>query len=1137
MRNLSNYSLVGSLTLEGRTQGSIPFIGPSGVVSIDATNFTWDNTNKIFSVPKLKAGVVSQTTGQIILCNAGSAQTVALQAGVAASANNRTYTFPTDYPSATSALCSSASGVMSWIGTFGGDTGTGGSLGLVPAPSSGSALKFLMGNGTWAYGSSLNLDGNSIRMNPNAKVYWATTDGNGVFNYDYSTGAYAVNQPDAFGGNTASRYQIYAGQIPNQTVSGLTSGHTYKISFWAKIVAGNESQLVLNGSVVYNYSSLLITGSWVYITYNFVAAASTATLSLVFQWATPTTDIYICNVAVQESGVNYAGISCPSSGILQITDGGSGTGSLQATAASFGTPSVTLGWIDFHNASNAYRTIIQGSVISGTADITYTLPTAPPSSNGYVLSATTAGVMSWIAQSSGGTPAGNNIEIQYNNSGSFGSSPAFTYNTGGLTIGKSSPGGTTGTISLLNSNHINYVTLKCSDSASAGYTFVFPVNLGTNGYVLATDGGGVTSWVAQSTTPAGSTTQIQYNNGGVLAGNAALTWTQGSGLYLGTASVAGGLRIFAGTGQNLGVSFFATATTEFSTYTLPVSRPSSSGYVLSSTIGGVMSWVAQAGSPAGSNTQVQYNSSSAFAGSAAFTYGGGGDLYLGKASTTDGYLTFYRNTSSFSTTISATGATATVTYNLPQSNPTVNYQALICQTNGAMSWTSGVTFGSAYIALGVSNSSNGAVQFANSANTNTTTIQVGTGSSNTTYTLPTAAPTSNGYVLASTTGGVMSWAAQTAAAGSTYQVQYNDGSGAFAASAGFKFLAGTYTLTLGVSTTATGYLSFLNNGTGSHSITFGAPANVAADCGYTWPLAVPASNGYVLSCTVGGAMSWVAQAGGSPGGSNTYVQYNNSSAFGGVDTFTFNGTGTVTIGKVSATTGVLTMCNSGTANTMSLQANSTITASFTYTFPDKPTSVGAGFLASGTSGVLSWNNTIANLYVGVASTYQGTLGFQNSSNNYVTTLQASTSTAASRTYTLPTDFPTAVTGTSNFALVTSGTGTMSWIEAASVYLSPTQKSGNYDIVAGDHNGVMLRATAALTFGLPDDTQATIANGTTITFSAEVVGNGLVGFAAKTGGSAVIYSTVGATPKLRTQYSTASAIKVAANTWLVAGDIA
>jgi hypothetical protein len=59
-------------------------------------------------------------------------------------------------------------------------------------------------------------------------------------------------------------------------------------------------------------------------------------------------------------------------------------------------------------------------------------------------------------------------------------------------------------------------------------------------------------------------------------------------------------------------------------YTLPTGLPGTSGYALTSTTGGVMSWAAASGSPAGSTTQVQYNSSGSFAGSANMTFDGTG---------------------------------------------------------------------------------------------------------------------------------------------------------------------------------------------------------------------------------------------------------------------------------------------------------------------------------------------------------------------------------------------------------------------------------------------------------------------------------------------------------------------------------
>ncbi|NTW89455.1 MAG: hypothetical protein HGB37_00895 [Candidatus Moranbacteria bacterium] len=60
----------------------------------------------------------------------------------------------------------------------------------------------------------------------------------------------------------------------------------------------------------------------------------------------------------------------------------------------------TLGILE-GGTTPSYYTIFQGGDQS--ADITYTLPTGAPASNGYVLSSTTEGVMSWIAAGSGST--------------------------------------------------------------------------------------------------------------------------------------------------------------------------------------------------------------------------------------------------------------------------------------------------------------------------------------------------------------------------------------------------------------------------------------------------------------------------------------------------------------------------------------------------------------------------------------------------------------------------------------------------------------------------------------------------------------------------------------------------------------
>jgi hypothetical protein len=79
------------------------------------------------------------------------------------------------------------------------------------------------------------------------------------------------------------------------------------------------------------------------------------------------------------------------------------------------------------------------------------------------------------------------------------------------------------------------------------------------------------------------------------------------------------------------------------------------------------------------------------------------------------------------------------------------------------------------------------------------------------------------------------------------------------------------------------------------------------------PLGNPSTNGYVLSSTTTGTRSWIAPAtgGGTPGGSNTQVQYNNAGALAGASGVTTNGTTLAATGAISgaslAVTGTVTV--------------------------------------------------------------------------------------------------------------------------------------------------------------------------------------------------------------------------------------
>ena len=92
-----------------------------------------------------------------------------------------------------------------------------------------------------------------------------------------------------------------------------------------------------------------------------------------------------------------------------------------------------------------------------------------------------------------------------------------------------------------------------------------------------------------------------------------------------TLSIGGSLNIFNGSNYS-GFKFAGTANT---TYTLPPRTPTGTGSsYLSSSIDGIMAWVPAptggSATPGGNNKQIQYNSSSSFAGASGFEYTAGG---------------------------------------------------------------------------------------------------------------------------------------------------------------------------------------------------------------------------------------------------------------------------------------------------------------------------------------------------------------------------------------------------------------------------------------------------------------------------------------------------------------------------------
>jgi hypothetical protein len=124
-------------------------------------------------------------------------------------------------------------------------------------------------------------------------------------------------------------------------------------------------------------------------------------------------------------------------------------------------------------------------------------------------------------------------------------------------------------------------------------------------------------------------------------------------------------------------------------------------------------------------------------------------------------------------------------------------------------------------------------------------------------------------------------------------------------------------------------------------------------------------------------------------------------------------------------------------------------------------------------------------------------------------------------------------------LTTAQTLTNKTLTSPKISLAYSAKTDNYTVADGDQNALFtMNAATAKTFSIPTDATFNFAIGTQIHF-AWITGAGQPSIAAVTPGTTTILST-GATstaPKLRLANSAATAIKLAANSWLVVGDIA
>ena len=152
--------------------------------------------------------------------------------------------------------------------------------------------------------------------------------------------------------------------------------------------------------------------------------------------------------------------------------------------------------------------------------------------------------------------------------------------------------------------------------------------------------------ISLTTSPAGSDTQVQYNNSGSFGGDADLIWTAGTGLTINSQKE---LRL-AATDDSAYIGQKASGTTTSYTLTWPAAVAAANDYVLKSTTGGVLSWGEVTGG-ASWQAVITADPSNAVAGNGYFcnTTGGAFNLTLPTSASIGDFISFVDYAGTFDT--------------------------------------------------------------------------------------------------------------------------------------------------------------------------------------------------------------------------------------------------------------------------------------------------------------------------------------------------------------------------------------------------------------------------------------------------------------------------------------------------------
>ena len=495
--------------------------------------------------------------------------------------------------------------------------------------------------------------------------------------------------------------------------------------------------------------------------------------------------------------------------------------------------------------------------------------------DGYFLQTDGAGNLTWTAGGGGGgngSPGGSNTEVQFNNAGEFGGDAGFTYNS---TTNQLHVTGNILSVNYVASGNVNATNVIGNFTGDgSNISNINAANI-TGNIVFATTAGTVTTNAQPNITSVGTLTTL------AVAGNVSANYFLGNGAFLtgvGNANYTP-LANFANYAGNVTVSSQPNITSVGTLTTLTVAGNLTSG-----------------NANLGNSVTANY-----YFGNGAFLTGVGNANYspLANFANYAGNVTVSSqpNITSVGTLLNLnTSGNVIASGNIVGANVVANQY--LTTLNANVTGTASLS-GAVVITSTGTLTSQGNVNFNSVSNISLGTISnihIGGG-------VP-------GYFLRTDGAGNLSWAVggggggNGTPGGNTTSVQFND-NGNFAGSANFSF--NQFSNTLSVDTIRTIDLSANNNiivgntanipnvnltrnlyvpaninAIGSPNVSFGDLSNIHIQGG---------TNGYVLSTDGLGNLAWTAGGGGgngSPGGSNSQIQYNKTGTFAGSPYFTFD---------------------------------------------------------------------------------------------------------------------------------------------------------------------------------------------------------------------------------------------------------